>query len=304
MISREPITVVVPTRDRPDRLRVALAALHDGVDDIDEVIVVDSASHDNAAVAAVVEAAGATLIRCNLPGASRARNAGWQAATHEFVAFVDDDVRVESGWAAAMSACLSTHPDTAFVTGRIDADRVDRTMTVAVKNDESPAVYDRRDGGVLGHSASVATRRDVMRAVGGFDESLGAGSRFRAAEDTDLFDRLLGSGLTGRYEPAARATHEQWRRIRQWVVLQHAYGVGGGARLAKLVRSDRRRLRVAMRDDLWTWGLGRLPEELMRADFYRALGTILRLAGVARGFVTAIVTPVRDGHFRASSSSS
>jgi GT2 family glycosyltransferase len=304
MTGREPMTVVVPTRDRPDRLRVALTALQDGLDDIDELIVVDSASRDAAAVAAVVAAAGATLIRCELPGASRARNAGWQAATHEYVGFVDDDVKVQPGWAAAMSGCLAAHPETAFVTGRIESDGGDRTMTVAVKADVEPRVYDWRDGGVLGHSASVASRCTVLRAFGGFDELLGAGGRFRAAEDTDLFDRLLGGGLTGRYEPAARATHEQWRRIRQWVLLQHAYGVGGGARLAKLVRADRRRLRVALRDDLWTWGVARLPGELLHADFYRALGTLLRLAGVARGFLTAIGTPVRNGHFRDSSNSS
>jgi GT2 family glycosyltransferase len=298
------MTVVVPTRDRPDRLRAALIALNNAVDDLDEVIVVDSASRDATAVAAVVAEAGAVLIRCELPGASRARNAGWRAASHEYVGFVDDDVRVEPGWAAAMSACLSAHPEIAFVTGRIDSDGGDRTMTVAVKDGEAPRVYDWRDGGVLGHSASVASRREVLRGCGGFDELLGAGGRFQAAEDTDLFDRLLGGGLTGRYEPAARATHEQWRRIRQWVLLQHAYGVGGGARLAKLVRADRQRLRVALRDDVWTWGFARLPDELMHADIYRALGTVLRLAGVLRGFSTAIVTPVRDGHFRASSSSS
>lgn len=304
MSARAPMTVVVPTRDRPDQLRGALAALRVGTAAIDELIVVDSASHDPAAVAAAAAEAGARLIRCETPGASRARNAGWQDATHEFVGFVDDDVRVDEGWAAAMSACLSAHPEAAFVTGRIDSDAGDRTMTVAVKDDESPLVYDWRDGGVLGHSASVASRRTVLQSVGGFDESLGAGARFAAAEDTDLFDRLLGGGLTGRYEPAARATHEQWRRIRQWVMLQHSYGVGGGARLAKLVRSDRRRLRVAIRDDVWTWGVGQLPGELRRRDFYRALGTTLRLAGVLRGFLTAIVVPVRDGHFRASSSSS
>jgi glycosyltransferase involved in cell wall biosynthesis len=298
------MTVIVPTRDRPDRLRVALAALQASLDDIDELIVVDSASRDAAAVAAVTTAAGAILIRCDQPGASRARNAGWQAASHEYIGFVDDDVRVERGWAAAMSACLTAHPEAAFVTGRIDSDGGERTMTVAVKDDAAPVVYGARDGGVLGHSASVASRRDVLQAVGGFDERLGAGGRFRAAEDTDLFDRLLGRGLTGRYEPTARATHEQWRRIRQWVLLQHAYGVGGGARLAKLVRSDRRRLRVAARDDLWTWGVARLPGEVVRGDVFRAVGTLLRLAGVARGFATAIATPVVDGHFRASSNSS
>lgn len=301
---RDPVTVVIPTRDRPDQLRAAVGAARAGIDEHDELIVVDSASVDAAAVAGVAAAAGVTLIRCEQPGASRARNAGWRAAANDVIGFVDDDVRVEPGWAAAMARCLAAHPDASFVTGRIDPDNTGSTMTVAVKDDEEPRDFGLADGGVIGHSASLALRRTVLVEIGGFDESLGAGARFLGAEDTDLFDRLLGSGHTGRYEPAARATHEQWRRIRQWVRLQHSYGVGGGARLAKLVRTDRRRLRVAMRDDLWTWGVAQLPGEMVRGDGYRALGTVLRLLGVARGFVTAIVVPVDDGHFRRSSSSS
>jgi glycosyltransferase involved in cell wall biosynthesis len=296
---REPLSVVVPTRDRPERLRFALAALRASLGPGDELIVVDSASLDPAATAAVTAAAGARLLRCERSGASTARNAGWRAAANEYVGFVDDDVLVEAGWAEALSTCLTAHPEAAFVTGRIDASGGCGTMTVAVKGDDDPAVIGRHDSGVLGHSASLAVRRSVLDAVHGFDESLGAGARWPAAEDTDLFDRILGADRTGRYEPTARAKHEQWRRIRQWVMLQHSYGVGSGARLSKLWRLDRRRWRVVAHDDVWTWGLAQLPGEVMRRDVYRALGTVLRLAGMARGFATASVTPIRDGQFRA-----
>jgi hypothetical protein len=86
--------------------------------------------------------------------------------------------------------------------------------------------------------------------------------------------------------------------------LQHDYGIGAGARLAKLVRSDHGRARLAARDDLWSWGVAQLPGELRRRDWYRALGTCLRLLGVLRGFTMAIALPVRDGHFRPRNSSS
>ncbi|MBV9484417.1 MAG: hypothetical protein JO246_00005, partial [Frankiaceae bacterium] len=158
--------------------------------------------------------------------------------------------------------------------------------------------------GVLGHSASLAVRRAVLAEVGGFDELLGAGARWRAAEDTDLFDRILGAGHLGRYEASVGATHEQWRRIRAWVGLQHSYGIGSGARLAKLWRTDRERWRRVFREDVVTWGVGQLPGEVARLDGYRALGTALRLGGIIRGFVTAIAVPVRHGHFTRRSSSS
>jgi hypothetical protein len=59
-----------------------------------------------------------------------------------------------------------------------------------------------------------------------------------------------------------------------------------------------------MRDDVITWGVGQLPGELVRLDLYRAIATVLRLAGVMRGYLGGIVTPVRDGHYRPRSSSS
>jgi glycosyltransferase involved in cell wall biosynthesis len=297
-VARSSLSVVVPTRDRADQLRRALAAIRSSLADGDELVVVDSASTDPLATAAVAEAAGAAVIRADRPGASRARNVGWRSASHEFVAFVDDDVVVDAGWAAALVRCLESHPEAAFVTGRIDAPEGSGTMTVAVKDDVDAAAIEQADGGIVGHSASLAVRRTALDAVGGFDESLGAGGRWRAAEDTDLFDRLLTSGRSGRYEPSARATHEQRRRIRQWVVLQHSYGVGSGARLAKLWRLDRTRWRVVARDDVVTWGIGQLPREILRRDGYRALGTVLRLIGIVRGFAAAILTPLDAGHFR------
>jgi len=295
---REPLSVVVPTRDRPERLRAALTALRAALGPDDELIVIDSASADPIPTAAVVSEAGARLLRCDRPGASVARNAGWRLARHEYVGFVDDDVVVEPGWADALSRCLTTHPDAAFVTGRIDAAEPAGTMTVAVKDGDVAMTIGRADGGVIGHSASLGIRRTVLDSVGGFDTSLGAGARWRAAEDNDLFDRILATGATGRYEPSVRASHDQWRRIRQWVLLQHSYGVGSGARLAKLWRLDRVRWRVVARDDVWTWGFAQLPGEIARRDRYRALATLLRLLGIARGFAAAVVTPLRDGQFR------
>jgi glycosyltransferase involved in cell wall biosynthesis len=297
---REPISVVVPTRDRPERLRVALGALRASLGEADELIVVDSASADPTATASIANEFGARLERSERPGASTARNIGWRLSTHTYVGFLDDDVSVDPSWADALSGCLTAYPDAAFVTGRLGIAEHTGTMTVAVKDDAVAATIGRLDGGVIGHSASLGVRRSVLESVGGFDESLGAGARWRAAEDTDLFDRILAAGMTGRYEPSMQATHEQWRRIREWVVLQHSYGVGSGARLSKLWRLDRGRWRVIARDDLCTWGVAQLPGELARRDWYRAIGTVFRLAGMVRGFLAAAVTQVRNGQFQTS----
>src|SRR5207249_4488806 len=114
---RDSVTVVIPTRDRPEMLTRCVAAVFDAVGPDDEVIVVDSGSRNAAAVAAAAQPA--TAIRCDLPGVCRARNAGWKAARSDIVLFADDDVRVDADWVDAFVTCFDAHPETAFVTGRI-----------------------------------------------------------------------------------------------------------------------------------------------------------------------------------------
>jgi glycosyltransferase involved in cell wall biosynthesis len=294
-VTRPPITVVVPTRDRPELLAGCLAALAIGLGAGDEVVVVDSASI-RSDVAAVAARFGARCVRCDRPGTSRARNAGWAAATTDLVAFVDDDVRVTHGWADALAGALAARPWAAFVTGRLDLapDEVDVDRPVAIKTDTTGARLDRTTRGVLGHSASLCVRRDAVASIGGFDEALGPGTPLRAAEDNDLFDRLLAAGHVGWYEPSALAHHRQWRTRRQLVGLDAAYGVGTGARLRKLLAADRPRARAVagavgrnLATAAWAGIRNRYELELVLVA--------ARVAGIVTGFTRAAIRPVRDG---------
>jgi glycosyltransferase involved in cell wall biosynthesis len=290
------LSVVVPTRDRPQLLAACLASLRAAVRPDDEIVVVDSASQ-SPAVEQVARDHGARYLRCPRPGTSRARNLGWRQAGHDLVAFVDDDVRVLPGWATAMRAAFA---DTrvAFATGRIllppGTEWTD--VPVATLEDPDPAILDAGMVGVLGHGANAAARRPALDAVGGFDERMGPGTDLRAAEDNDLFDRLLAAGCEGRYEPEAAAWHEQWRSRRQLVPLNWAYGVGSGARLAKLLRLDPRRAGAAARVLFWEWGLADVRRWLPHFRL-AALLAVVRMVAAATGLARALPLPVRDGHF-------
>ncbi len=298
-MSRPPLTVVIPTRDRPGQLASCLATVMTAVGPDDEVLVIDSASRDPAAVAEVATDAGARLLRTERPGASLARNLGWRAAANERIAFVDDDVRVDPGWADAMVAALAV-PGTHWVTGLVGM-RPEETSTAlpaATLVESEPKILDGSTGEHPGHSANLGIHRAAADRVGGFDERLGPGRPFEAAEDVDLFDRLLTAGLHGRYDPSVRATHEQWRTRRERMRLDWGYGKGSGARLAKLVRLDRRRARLVYRVTVVDWGVGSLLRDLHARHEYLSLVDVVRLAGMATGFVRALVIPLRDGHLR------
>lgn len=301
-MTRPPLSVVVPTRNRPEMLRRALVSLHGALGADDELIVVDSASDDPADTEQVAQELGARVVRCQRPGETVARNAGWRAATHDLVAYCDDDVWVDSGWADAFSVAMARMPDAAFVTGRVDVPPGQDVVGLAVSilDRDEPAAYDARTPGLLGHAASMVVRRAAVAAIGGFDELLGAGARFEAGPEGDLFDRLFAAGWVGGYEPAARAWHDQWRRrLRVIIRLDYGYGKGSGARLSKLARAgDRARFRLVAKEYLWHWGLRQLPPHVRERDLLMVTTTSARLVGVAVGLVRGLATPVRDGHFR------
>lgn len=294
-MAEHPISVVVPTRNRPELLDGCLTALRRSLRKTDELIVADSASTDPH-VRRIVDKHAAIYLRCDVPGASRARNRGWQAAKHDVVAFVDDDVRVEPSWADAIERAFAD-ANIGFVTGRIDEAAASHVPALAQKKEELAAVLDPESDDVLGHSANLVVRRSALDRIGGFDELLGAGGRFRAAEDLDLFDRLFMAGFAGRYEPAVAALHVPWRRLRDYIRVQGAYGVGSGARVAKLLRLDREKGKAAARSTIVDWGIVPLRRAIRSRRQAGIAARSLRLAGALAGFLLGIVHPVRNGHY-------
>ena len=286
--------VVVATRDRPELLRGCLEALVRSVASPDEVTVVDSCSK-GAETGELARGFGVRVLRAGRPGASMARNLGWRSVSSEVVAFVDDDVRVAPGWAPALRRSFREHPDAGFLTGRLRLKTEERGVgrPVAIFDEES--AFEIHTGTVadLGHGANLAVRRTALEAVGGYDELLGPGARWHAAEDLDLLDRLLAGGVTGRYEPAAEAFHEQWRRKGDLLKLEWRYGVGQGARLARLRHSDVSRFRSISRIAWWDMGMRSVGDCLKAGYEFGAVSALVRMAGTAVGRSTAAATARR-----------
>jgi GT2 family glycosyltransferase len=246
---------------------------------------------------AVAAGGGAHSGRAERPGVNRARNLGREHARHSLIAHVDDDVVVDVGWADALAASAAQHSDATFITGRLSPLNDAPHGNVAVKDDVEPAVLTATTRGDLGHGANVLVRVDALRAIGGWDESLGAGARFGSAPEADLYDRLFAAGYTGRFEPAARAWHDQWRSPTQLIRLDWRYGFGNGARIAKLVRADRPRARLVAGEAAWGWGVRPLGAALRDRNKTDAIRLVFRLVGTATGFGRGLFARVQNGHF-------
>ncbi len=269
------LSVVVPTRDRPRLLAGCLAALLPQLRADDELLVVDSASQMPVAGAAV---------RCTAPGASRARNAGWQAATGEAVAFLDDDVRVEPGWRDAVEPALDG-VDVACGRVQVPPEQAGVERPVAVTPDVAETLL-TAGGPVLGVSANLVVRRTALDVHGGFDERLGPGTWFAAAEDVELLDRLLREGCTGRYAPSLSASHVQWRGRRALLRLDWGYGKGAGARAVWAGGAYGRRL---ARQALWQDALRPVAGDALAGYQFGVATGLVRASGTVAGLVVAAV---------------
>ncbi|MFE3000556.1 mycofactocin biosynthesis glycosyltransferase MftF [Nocardia sp. NPDC059246] len=204
------VSLVVPVKDNPR----GVARLLTVAGEFAEKIVVD----DGSAIP-VMDA----RIRHSVPrGPAAARNSGLRCADTPLIAFLDSDTIPEPGWLASVLP-LFDDPRVAAVAprirslphgplGRYEVDHGSLDMG------PNPAVV--RAGGRVRYvpSTALVVRRDVLLAVGGFDESL------RFGEDVDLIWRLIESGNVVRYQPDSTVWHEPRETVGAWLRQRFDYG--------------------------------------------------------------------------------
>jgi glycosyltransferase involved in cell wall biosynthesis len=178
------VTVLIPVRNRAERLRRALASVAAQTLTPAGVLVVDDAS-DDADVGRVARAAGARVLRLeHQHGAARARNAGLLEVATPWVAFLDSD----DEWLPGHLEALVAHADGRVLVGapawRLPAGRIvghaGRRPLVL-----TPARLLVPSNPVT--TSAVMVRRDAALAAGGF-------SSRTHAEDLELWVNLLEHG--------------------------------------------------------------------------------------------------------------
>ena len=196
--------VVIPSAGRPSLgvLLDALAAIRD------RVVVVDDRGGSPEPLRVPVR-----VVRGPARGPAAARNAGLRACSAEWVAFLDDDVEPEPGWAGLLAADLAAAaPDVAGVQGRI---------VVPLPAGRRPTDWERNTQGLeraRWATADLAYRRAALAAAGGFDERFPRAYR----EDADLGLRITAAG--GRIVAGERTVRHPPRPAPPWVSLAKQAG--------------------------------------------------------------------------------
>ena len=211
------ISVVVPTRDRPEALDRCLAALSaQTVEGRLEVVVVDDGSLASNEVAAVVARhPQARLIRQKGSGPGAARNTGACAAVGSILCFTDDDCTPWPDWAERLVEALEQGADAA--SGSTTLTRAGTLADAFELIAQAPAAVPPPDGSDLSFAASnnLACSGAAFEQTP-FDESY----PHAAGEDREWCARLMANGFVLRSAPAARVLHDQELTLRRFLAHQ------------------------------------------------------------------------------------
>ncbi len=238
------VSVVIPTRNRPNKMLETVKSILDG-SRIPQEIVVSDQSADIATrsfldrIRENVNGCEIRYVRSSRPGASSNRNTGYRASAGSFIAFVDDDVRVDRRWLENMLREWEEHWDRGpvLISGRIFSGAEEGSMPdlgVRLSCERSVAQNPPRRKDIL-FGGAFAANRELLDRLGPlpFDERLGPGSPFRGGEDEDLGYRALLAGFPVVYEPTITVTH--YPEMMRPLVTAFSRSFGGGAFFAKHV---------------------------------------------------------------------
>lgn len=156
-----------------------------------EIIVVDNASSDKTAeIARRFE--GVRVIREDKKGLTHARQAGFDASSGEFVAYIDADCLLRDGWLETALRVFKDRADIVSVSGPVryhDAPYYIQFIMRFLWYLTVPATYQTVGYMLIG--GNFIARRSAIEKIGGFDREIAF-----YGEDTDLARRLSAVGKT------------------------------------------------------------------------------------------------------------
>jgi GT2 family glycosyltransferase len=285
------VSVIVPTRSRPEALGhclEALSRLPGGP--AYEVIVVDDGSPPSAAarVKEQAVAAGARFVRQEHAGPASARNRGAAEARGELLAFLDDDCRPDPGWLAAIAGAV--HADGAVLVGgpivngnpgNLLAEATQ--LLVSYVSEQPQSGRARRE---FLPSCNLAISKERFVGVGGFDTSF----VHAGGEDREFCAHCLRDGFEIRYVQDAIVRH--FHNLSLGSYLRQHVRYGRGARVYRR-RCRQSGVRVGLAPPRWYLGLLAAPFRSRDTLAAAPLGFLLALAQAATavGMVLSLSEP-------------
>lgn len=248
------ISLVVPTRDHPDKLGNLLGSMKQvGYFDSDEIeiIIVDNNSR-GPETKQVCQQYPVIYLFEKQSGRSAALNLGIKHAKGKYIAFTDDDIVLLNGnWLYQLRANFFSHENIGYVSGNVLGHEPE---TAAQKMWERKGglskgsefkVFDQgfftkmRFAGVplrlVAAGANSMIPKKILDEVGGYDVYLGPGALVYHGESLDICYRVMKLGYSAVYDPSAIVYHAHPDNFGALRKKMFRYGVGDTAIQAKFL---------------------------------------------------------------------
>jgi glycosyltransferase involved in cell wall biosynthesis len=215
------ISAVICTRNRGSTVIPTVISILANTHSNFEVILVDQSTNQ--------ETWQAVQSYCNDPrfryfhtetiGLGLSRNIGLNLANSNIIAYLDDDVTVSPQWLGsieeifitdkkvALVYCQVTHSPFDQAKGYVPVFRIKKDFII--KSMLDLLIHE------LGIGAGMAVNKTAIEKIKGFDDSLGAGSYFRSAEDRDIAIRLILKGWSIYYSSQISVIHDGFRSFEE-----------------------------------------------------------------------------------------
>ncbi|MBA2441545.1 MAG: glycosyltransferase [Rubrobacter sp.] len=282
------ITAAVCTRDRPEDLKLCL----DSLVRLDyprlEILVVDNAPKSDATQRLIGDFYPRVRYVCEpRPGLDWARNRAIVEARGEIIAYTDDDVIVDPGWATALAEAFRD-PEVMAVTGLVVPYELETEAQVLFERyggfgrgykrkywridlEGCERALEYLGTGRHGTGANMAYRCDLFQRIGAFDPALDVGTVTNGGGDLEMLFRVLKEGYLLAYEPAALVRHRHRREYAQLRTQLTNNGIGFYSYLVRTAMKypDIRGgiLRFGMWW-IWWWNLRRLVKSFIRPSLF------------------------------------
>jgi glycosyltransferase involved in cell wall biosynthesis len=172
------VSTVIATRDRPEMVREAIAAVwaQDHPGPVEVVVVFDQSEADDSLARSEGNRSTRVITNSHSPGLAGARNTGIEAATGEYVAFCDDDDYWLPGRLSRQLGALEAAPEAGLATCGIRVEYGGETFERALPGRSVSFEELLRDRHTELHPSTFLLRRSVLlERIGLVDEEVPGG---------------------------------------------------------------------------------------------------------------------------------
>ena len=228
-------SLIIPTLNRALELESLLLSIKKSSYSNYEIIIVDQSEEgylENLVNKDSSEFKEFKYFRVKFKGAAKARNFGIKYSTGEVINFPDDDSEYTS------DLLEKTHKY--FASNKVDAVfgvTIDKSTgefsCLKFLDKESDVTKDNMFRTTI--EATMFVKRSVFNVVGGYDETLGVGTKYGADEGADLVLRLLYDKYNLKFSPELIFYHpnKESAKNSNVIVRGYTYGMGFGRLAAK-----------------------------------------------------------------------